>query len=281
MNELVLINLTHSDTGIYTSHPDFGGRASFGANFADNSNTDGNGHGTHVAGTTGSNTYGVAKKTNLIAVKVLGSDGSGTNSGVISGINWAANDVRSKGRSGKAVANMSLGGSFSQATNNAVAAATSAGLFMAVAAGNDGADASGSSPASEPSACTVGAIDNTKTEASFSNYGSIVDIFAPGVNVLSTWNDGRTNTVSVKLKHYKAFPMHTCLQVGYRSAAPPWPLHTSLVWAPTCWLLKARVRLRPFALASRKSQRLGSGGCVGVERQTKLPTMATGSEHVN
>lgn len=184
------------DTGIYTSHPDFEGRATFGANYADSSNTDGNGHGTHVAGTTGSATYGVAKKTQLIAVKVLGSDGSGSNSGVISGINWAANDAKNKGRIGKAVANMSLGGSYSSATNSAVRSATSAGLFMAVAAGNDGVDASNTSPASESSACTVGATDINDTFAYFSNYGSYVDVLAPGVNILSTWNDGKTNTIS-------------------------------------------------------------------------------------
>ncbi|KAB8737529.1 hypothetical protein FH972_026488 [Carpinus fangiana] len=184
------------DTGIYTSHPDFGGRATFGANYADSSNTDGNGHGTHVAGTTGSTTYGVAKKTNLIAVKVLGSDGSGTNSGVISGINWAANDAKNKGRIGKAVANMSLGGSFSTATNNAVRSATSAGLFMAVAAGNESQDAGNTSPASESTACTVGATDKNDVFAYFSNFGSYVDILAPGVDIISTWNNGGTNTIS-------------------------------------------------------------------------------------
>nr|POE71432.1 cuticle-degrading protease [Quercus suber] len=185
------------DTGILIEHPDFGGRATFGANFAgDNNNTDGNGHGTHVAGTTGSMTYGVAKKTNLIAVKVLGADGSGTSSGVIQGIQFAANDAKQKGRIGKAVANMSLGGVFSQATNAAVRAATDAGLFMAVAAGNDGGFAAFSSPASEASACTVGATDSSDKRASFSNFGSVVDIFAPGVDVLSTWNDGKTKIIS-------------------------------------------------------------------------------------
>lgn len=186
------------DTGILTTHPDFGSpsRAIFGANFAGGSNSDCNGHGTHVAGTTGSTTYGVAKKTTLIAVKVLGCDGSGTNSGVIQGIQWASNDVVSKGRQGKAVGNMSLGGGYSAATNQAVAAAVSNGLFMAVAAGNDGADAANSSPASERTACTVGAIDSSRTEASFSNYGSILDVFAPGVNTLSTWNDGQTKIIS-------------------------------------------------------------------------------------
>jgi subtilisin family serine protease len=187
------------DTGIYTAHAEFEGRATWLANYAgDGSNTDGNGHGTHVAGTVGSKTYGVAKKTKLYAVKVLNAQGSGSNSGVISGINFAANDQKTRsGCSGKSVANMSLGGGKSTAVNSAAASAVSAGLFLAVAAGNDGANAANTSPASEPTVCTVGATDINDKMASFSNYGSIVDIFAPGVNILSTWNcAGCTNTIS-------------------------------------------------------------------------------------
>ncbi|KAK8862578.1 oryzin precursor [Apiospora arundinis] len=188
------------DTGIYLQHQDFEGRATFGASFVDgdSSATDGNGHGTHVAGTTGSKTYGVAKKTNLIAVKVLDAQGSGQLSQVIAGMQWAVNDATNKGRIGKAVANMSLGASrlVSQSVNDAAAAAVRAGLFLAVAAGNDNGLASLSSPASEPSVCTVAATDKTDRRASFSNYGSSVDVFAPGVNILSTWNDGATNTIS-------------------------------------------------------------------------------------
>ncbi|KAH8591063.1 subtilase, partial [Bisporella sp. PMI_857] len=187
------------DTGIYTGHRDFGGRASFGVNFAgDGQNTDGNGHGTHIAGTIGSATYGVAKKTNIIAVKVLDSSGSGTSTGVISGIQWAVNDAKAKKRIGKAVANISLGGGYSRATNDAVAAATLAGLFMGVAAGNDNRNAMMNSPASEASACTVGASTRNDAKASFSNYGSVVDIFAPGTDIISTWitGDTSTNTIS-------------------------------------------------------------------------------------
>lgn len=186
------------DTGIYTAHPEFEGRATFLANYAgDGQNSDGNGHGTHVAGTIGSKTYGVAKATKLYAVKVLDASGSGSNSGVIAGINFAAQDQKTRsGCSGKSVANMSLGGSKSTAVNSAAASAVSAGLFMAVAAGNDGANAANYSPASEPTVCTVGATDSSDRIASFSNYGSVVDIFGPGVSILSTWNNGGTNTIS-------------------------------------------------------------------------------------
>jgi subtilisin family serine protease len=185
------------DTGIYTTHSEFEGRATFLANYAgDGQNTDGNGHGTHVAGTIGSKTYGVAKKTKLYAVKVLDASGSGTNSGVISGINYAANDQKTRSCPNGAVANMSLGGSKSTAVNSAVASAVSAGLFFAVAAGNDGANAANYSPASEPTAFTVGATDSGDKIASFSNYGSVVDVFAPGVSILSTWNNGGTNSIS-------------------------------------------------------------------------------------
>lgn len=123
---------------------------------------------------------------------MLDSSGSGTNSGVISGINYAANDQKTRSCPNGAVANMSLGGSKSTAVNSAVANAVSAGLFFAVAAGNDGANAANYSPASEPTAFTVGATDSNDAIASFSNYGALVDVFAPGVSILSTWNNGGT-----------------------------------------------------------------------------------------
>ncbi|KAF2001931.1 subtilisin-like serine protease-like protein PR1A [Amniculicola lignicola CBS 123094] len=185
------------DTGIMIGHPEFEGRATWLANYAgDGDDTDGNGHGTHVAGTIGSKTYGVAKKTKLYAVKVLDAGGSGTYAGVIAGINFAANDQKTRNCPKGSVANMSLGGGKNTAVNQAVAAAVSAGLFMAVAAGNDYGDSKNYSPASEPSACTVGATDSSDAKASFSNTGTLVDVFAPGVQVLSTWNNGGTNSIS-------------------------------------------------------------------------------------
>ncbi|TVY81643.1 Subtilisin-like protease [Lachnellula suecica] len=182
------------DTGVYTAHAQFGGRASMGANYISGSaNTDENGHGTHCSGTIAGSTYGVAKAAKIVGVKVLDASGSGTNSGVISGIQWVANN-----HVAKSVLSMSLGGSASTAVNSAVKSAYSSGVTVAVAAGNDNADASGYSPASEPTAITVGAIDSTDARASFSNYGSLIDVFAPGVNVLSSWigSTTATNTIS-------------------------------------------------------------------------------------
>lgn len=151
----------------------------------------------------GGSTYGVAKKTKLYAIKVLNANGSGTISSVIAGIEFAAADAANRTAAGECpkgvVANMSLGGGKSDAVNSAVAAAVEAGLFFAVAAGNSGDDAAFYSPASEPTACTVGATDSEDVTAYFSNYGAGVDVFAPGVDVLSSWIGGVDNTVSFLL----------------------------------------------------------------------------------
>ncbi|KAF2449279.1 elastase-like serine protease [Karstenula rhodostoma CBS 690.94] len=185
------------DTGIFTSHPEFEGRAEWLENFTgDGQDSDGAGHGTHVAGTIGSITYGVAKKTKLYAVKVLNSSGSGTYSGVIAGIDYVANDHATRDCPKGSVANLSLGGVKNQAVNDAVAAAVASGVFFAIAAGNNNGNAANYSPGSEPTAFTVAASDINDAKASFSNYGALVDIWAPGVSVLSTWNDGKTNTIS-------------------------------------------------------------------------------------
>lgn len=151
-----------------------------------------------MAGTIGSSTYGVAKRTSLIGVKVLSAAGSGSNAGVLAGIDWAVRDATQKGRIGKSVLNLSLGGPTSPTTNQAVAEAVNEGMFLAVAAGNSGLPTITASPASAPEVCTVGASDSNDARASFSNFGLLVDIFAPGVDVTSTWIDGPddTNTIS-------------------------------------------------------------------------------------
>ncbi|AEO64762.1 723d53f3-797b-4834-a073-0cbefc9ad28a [Thermothielavioides terrestris] len=191
------------DTGIQVNHTQFEGRATFLANFIDSTDTDLNGHGTHVAGTTGSAAYGVAKQTRLFGVKVLDASGSGSLSSVIAGIDFVASDSANRTAAGQcangSVANMSLGSGRSSTVNAAVASAVAKGVFFAVAAGNSDDDAAFYSPASEPTACTVGATDSSDARAWFSNYGSVVDVFAPGVDVLSSWigaSGTETNTIS-------------------------------------------------------------------------------------
>jgi len=183
------------DTGIRADHAEFGGRVIAGHSIVADSNgtNDCHGHGTHVAGTVGGATYGVAKQVTLVPVRVLGCTGSGAISGVIAGLDWVT-----KSTMRPAVANMSLGGARSSLLNTAVAHAVAAGVTMVVAAGNDGADACLKSPASEPTAITVGAINSNDERASFSNFGKCVDVFAPGVGITSAWitSATATNTIS-------------------------------------------------------------------------------------
>ncbi|RYP16985.1 hypothetical protein DL765_004827 [Monosporascus sp. GIB2] len=183
------------DTGVEDSHPDFGGRASMLASFT-STNTDGNGHGTHVAGTIGSASYGVAKATTIFGVKVLEDSGFGTWAGVIAGMDFVASDYTSRECPNGAFANLSLGGGSSAAVNVAAANMVASGVFLGVAAGNSNDDAKYYSPASAPEACTVGATDSSDSRAYYSNYGALVDVFAPGSDILSTWIGGSTNTIS-------------------------------------------------------------------------------------
>ncbi|KAJ6442447.1 alkaline serine protease P32 [Purpureocillium lavendulum] len=184
------------DTGVEADHPEFEGRAELLKSFINGQNADGNGHGTHVSGTIGSKTYGVAKKTKIYGVKVLDDQGSGPYSGIIAGMDYVAKDAKTRGCEKGAVANMSLEGGYAASVNQAAAALVSSGVFVGVAAGNSNKDAGQSSPASEPSVCTVGATDKNDNRSSFSNYGNVLDIFGPGTNVLSTWIGGQTNTIS-------------------------------------------------------------------------------------
>ncbi|TFK67353.1 peptidase 1 [Pluteus cervinus] len=183
------------DTGIYTAHGQFGGRARWGATYGNYANADGNGHGTHCAGTIGSTAYGAAKKVNVIAVKVLSDAGSGSVSDIVNGLNYVLTSARASGR--PSIVSMSLGGGASSPLDNAVTTLTTGGVHVVVAAGNDGGNAGSTSPARTPSAITVGASDITDAKASFSNYGAVVDIFAPGVNVISTWIGSTTATNSI------------------------------------------------------------------------------------
>jgi cerevisin len=185
------------DTGINIKHVEFEGRASWGKTIPQNDvDEDGNGHGTHCAGTVGSRKFGVAKAVNLIAVKVLGSNGSGTMADVVGGVLWAAEQAANKLAAAKAeyaatgqtrhkgsVSNMSLGGGKSMALDDAVNAAVDSGMHFAVAAGNDNRDACSYSPAGAEKAVTVGASTLGDEKAYFSNFGECVDVFAPGKQI--------------------------------------------------------------------------------------------------
>lgn len=185
------------DTGIRTTHNEFGGRVAGGYNATGDNNgyNDCNGHGTHVSGTIGGSTYGVAKGVTFYAVRVLGCNGSGPTSDVIEGVDWVTSQHTG---SNPAVANMSLGGSPSNSMDNAVINSINDGVFYAIAAGNSNANACNYSPARVAAAITVGATNSNDTRSSFSNYGSCLDVFAPGENITSAWytSDSATNTIS-------------------------------------------------------------------------------------
>jgi len=187
------VNAYVIDTGIYTGHSEFGGRAYNGYDFIDNDSVanDCNGHGTHVAGTIGGSTYGVAKQAKLYGVKVLSCSGSGSNSGVIAGMDWVGdNHVK------PAVANLSLGGGASSSTDSAVQRLVNDGVTVVVAAGNNSSNACNYSPARAANAITVGSTASNDSRSGFSNYGNCLDIFAPGSSIKSAWNNGGTNTIS-------------------------------------------------------------------------------------
>ncbi|MFF5311719.1 S8 family peptidase [Streptomyces massasporeus] len=183
------------DTGVRITHQQISGRASHGYDAVDGDNnaSDGNGHGTHVATTIAGTTYGVAKKAKIVGVRVLNNSGSGTTAGVIAGIDWVTQN-----HSGPSVANMSLGGGASATLDTAVRNSIASGVTYAVAAGNSSTTASSSSPARVAEAITVGATTSTDAKASYSNYGSVLDIFAPGSSITAGWHtsDTATNTIS-------------------------------------------------------------------------------------
>lgn len=213
------------DTGVHVSHDDFGGRATWGATIPEGDiDDDNNGHGTHCAGTIGSSLYGIAKNADIVAVKVLRSNGSGTMSDVIKGVEFAAKshqDAVKKGKKGfkGSTANMSLGGGKSPALDLAVNAAVKAGLHFAVAAGNENQDACNTSPAAAENAITVGASTISDARAYFSNYGKCVDIFAPGLNVLSTYIG--SNTATATLSGTSMASPHICGLLSYYLSLQP------------------------------------------------------------
>ncbi|MFC7989735.1 S8 family peptidase [Streptomyces pilosus] len=181
------------DTGVRVTHKDFGGRATHGYDAVDDDDTadDGNGHGTHVAATIAGSAHGVAKKAKVVAVRVLDDNGSGTTEQVVAGIDWVT-----KNHKGPSVANMSLGGA-DPALDAAVQKAIASGVTFAVAAGNESADAGQGSPARVPEALTVASSTKDDAQSDFSNYGTAVDLYAPGSDITSAWNDGDDGTKTI------------------------------------------------------------------------------------
>ncbi|KAI5949338.1 SUB8 [Candida jiufengensis] len=213
------------DTGVNIKHEQFQGRAKWGKTIpSGDEDLDGNGHGSHCSGTIGSKDYGVAKKVEIVAVKVLRSNGSGTMSDVVKGVEFAAKSHQDAAKAGKkgfkgSTANMSLGGGKSPALDLAVNAAVKAGLHFAVAAGNENQDACNTSPASAENAITVGASTISDARAYFSNYGKCVDIFAPGLNILSTYIG--SDTATAYLSGTSMASPHICGLLSYYLSLQP------------------------------------------------------------
>ncbi|MFD3657396.1 S8 family peptidase [Streptomyces sp. NPDC058620] len=182
------------DTGVRVTHSDFEGRATSGFDAVDNDDNadDGNGHGTHVAGTIAGAAHGVAKKAKIVAVRVLDDAGSGTTEQVVAGIDWVTAN-----HEGPSVANMSLGGSADPALDAAVQKAIASGVTFGVAAGNESSDAGEGSPSRVPEAITVASSTVDDEQSSFSNFGSVVDVYAPGSDITSAWNDSDDGTKTI------------------------------------------------------------------------------------
>jgi len=256
------------DTGVRTTHTTFGGRATWGTNTAgDGNDSDCNGHGTHVAGNVGGSQYGVAKGVSIVAVKVLDCLGQGTTAGVVAGIDWVtANAIK------PAVANMSLGGGADTTLDNAVANSIASGVTYAVASGNSNANACSYSPARVPTAITVNASTNTDARASFSNYGTCTDIFAPGQDITSSWNtnDTATNTISGTSMATPHVTGAAALYLAANPTATPAAVQSALVAAATSDKITS-----PGTGSPNKLLYTGGGGTPGTPSVTNPGAQAS------
>ncbi|WP_433791392.1 S8 family serine peptidase [Actinoplanes sp. CA-252034] len=249
------------DTGIRTTHRQFGGRAVSGYDFVghDTDADDCNGHGTHVAGTIGGSTYGVAKKVKLVAVRVLDCEGEGYISEIIDGIDWVTRNAQLP-----AVVNMSLGGGNSPALDQAVKDSIATGITYVVAAGNEDRDARRSSPADVPAAITVAATDSRDRRASFSNYGKIVDLFAPGVGIRSSVASSDTATAKYS---------GTSMAAPHVAGAAALMLDANPAYTPA----QVQAKLIANATKGKVTDRVGAPNrLLFVPAPPKAPVIATG-----
>lgn len=234
------------DTGIRFDHSQFGGRATSGYDAVDGGLADDcNGHGTHVSGTVGGSTYGVAKSVSLVAVRVLNCSGSGTVSGVIAGVDWVTAH-----HAAHSVANMSLGGGTSTSLDNAVANSIAGGVTFAIAAGNSNRNACQFSPARVAAAITVGATTSSDSRASYSNYGSCLDLFAPGSSITSAWytSSTATNTISGTSMATPHVAGVAALYLQANPSAGPSAVRNALVAAATPGVVKSAGKNSPNLL---------------------------------
>ncbi|GAA2649874.1 S8 family peptidase [Streptomyces vastus] len=242
------------DTGVRITHTDFGGRAAYGYDAVDNDNTaqDGHGHGTHVAGTVAGTAYGVAKKAKIVGVRVLNNSGQGTTAQVVAGIDWVTSNAVKP-----AVANMSLGGGADTAIDTAVRNSIASGVTYAVAAGNESTNASTRSPARVTEAITVGATTSTDAKASYSNFGTVLDVFAPGSSITSTWatSDSATNTISGTSMASPHVAGAVALYLADNPTATPAAVQTALVNSATTGVVTS-----PGTGSPNRLLRVGSGG---------------------